>query len=134
MTDSSSKSLALKIVHWALQKKAEDVVVMDLTGIFDVTDHFVLLTGLSEIQVEAIVDVILDGAAAERLGPLHVERGSHARWVLIDFVDVVVHVMLPEERLKYSLERLWGDAPLTRYSDRGEAIDASVATEREDRP
>lgn len=117
-----SHVLARHVVQWAQEKKAEDVVVMDLRQVLDVTDYFVLATGTSEIQVQAIGDAVVDEAIAERIKPLHVEGRRSGRWILIDFVDVVVHVMLPEVRDKYKLERLWGDAGIERYDDSGRPL------------
>jgi ribosome-associated protein len=92
---------------------------MDLRQILDVTDFFVLATGFSEIQVRAIADAVFDAAVAMGHKPFHVEGRAAGRWVLIDFVDVVVHVMLPEERDRYKLDRLWGDAPMTHFDETG---------------
>ena len=98
---------------------------MDLREILDVTDFFVIATGFSETQVRAIADAIYDAAIEMGQKPLHMEGRSAGRWVLIDFVDVVVHVMLPEERDRYKLDRLWGDAPVVRFDDRGREIGPS---------
>ena len=117
-----SHVLARQAVGWAQDKKAEDVVIMDLREVLDVTDYFVVVTGTSEIQVRAIGDAVVDAAVAAGSKPLHVEGRQSGRWVLIDFVDVVVHVMLPEIRNKYKLERLWGDAPLLRFDDAGQPL------------
>jgi len=125
MGAASSKALARHAVDWALGKKAEDVLVMDLREILDVTDFFVIATGFSETQVRAIADAIYDAAIEMGQKPLHMEGRSAGRWVLIDFVDVVVHVMLPEERDRYKLDRLWGDAPVVRFDDRGTEIGPS---------
>jgi len=95
----------------ALDRKAEDVVALDLRGISSATDFFVLATGNSDIQVRAIADRILEGLAKESVRPLHVEGKDRARWVLLDFVDFVVHVFHPQAREFYQLELLWGDAP-----------------------
>jgi ribosome-associated protein len=122
MSRDDSKSLVQDIVDWGLSKKAEDVVVLDVRGLSDVTDYFVLLNGSTQIQVQAIADAILDGATASRRKPLHVEGRDLGRWVLLDFVDVVTHVMQPEARSFYSIERLWGDAPILRFDENGELV------------
>lgn len=119
MNPSDSRSLAQDIVDWGLSKKAEEVAVLDVRGLSDVTDWFVILSGSTQIQVQAISDAILDGAVATRRKPLHVEGRDLGRWVLIDFVDVVAHVMQPEARSFYSIERLWGDAPIEHYDETG---------------
>jgi ribosome-associated protein len=120
MKQTPPESIVHAVIHWALDKKAEDLQVLDLRGVLDVTDFFVIATGFSEIQVQAIADAITDKSREEGLEFLNVEGRDSGRWVLIDYVDVVVHVMLPEERDKYRLDRLWGDAGLTEYSETGE--------------
>lgn len=119
MNQNDSQQLVNRAVEWVLSKKAEDVRVMDLRGLLDVTDWFVLATGFSEIQVQAIGDAVVDGALAEKFEVSHVEGRDGGRWMLIDFIDVVVHVMLPEERDRYRLDRLWGDSALYAYDDQG---------------
>lgn len=121
MKPSENQQLVDRVVQWSLAKKAEDLRVMDLRGLLDVTDWFVLATGFSEIQVQAIADAIADGAGAEGFDLSHVEGRDAGRWVLLDFIDVVVHVMLPEERDRYRLDRLWGESGLIAYDDAGRA-------------
>ena len=121
MNQNTSESLVHSVIDWALDKKAEDIQVLDLRGVLDVTDFFVIASGFSEIQVQAISDAIADKSREAGLEYLNVEGRDAGRWVLIDYVDVVVHVMLPEERDKYRLDRLWGEAGLTEYSGTGEA-------------
>lgn len=121
MNQTTSESLVHSVIDWALQKKAEDIQVLDLRGVLDVTDFFVIATGFSEIQVQAISDAITDKSRESGFEYINVEGRDAGRWALIDYVDVVVHVMLPEERDKYCLDRLWGDAGLTEYSETGEA-------------
>ena len=121
MNQTTSESLVHSVIDWALQKKAEDIQVLDLRGVLDVTDFFVIATGFSEIQVQAISDAITDKSSESGFEYINVEGRDAGRWALIDYVDVVVHVMLPEERDKYCLDRLWGDAGLTEYSETGEA-------------
>ena len=100
----------------ALDKKAENVLALDLRGISSATDFFLLATGNSDIQVRAIAEHILEGLAAEGMKPLHTEGLDRARWVLLDFVDFVVHVFHPLSRDFYQLELLWGDAPVRIFS------------------
>ena len=98
----------------ALEKKAEDVQILDLSGLSVACDYFVICTAGSEQQVIAIADHI-DAKLRERAQPpWHVEGRGGRRWVLLDFVDVVAHVFYHETRQYYMLERLWGDAPVTR--------------------
>ena len=100
----------------ALDRKAEDVVALDLRGISSATDYFVLATGNSDIQVRAIAEHIVEELGREGLRPLHVEGLDRGRWVLLDFVDFVVHVFHPLAREFYQLELLWGDAPTEMFA------------------
>jgi len=103
--------LAESAAWWALAKKAEDVVILDLRGRSDVCDFFVIATGAVEVQVRAICESVRQGLAKRGERPHHEEGLETCRWALLDFVDVVVHVFQPEARRYYLLERLWGDAP-----------------------
>ena len=103
--------------EWLLDRKAEDIVVLDLRNIAEFTDYFMIATGTSDVQVRALADAVIEGMKEAGHRPLHVEGYNTRRWVLIDFVDVVVHVLQPEEREFYNLERLWGDAPTRRITD-----------------
>jgi ribosome-associated protein len=106
----------LRAAELALERKAEGVVTLDLRGLSPATDYFVLATGNSDIQVRAIADHVLDELSKEGLRPLHVEGMDRARWVLLDFVDFVVHVFHPLARDFYQLELLWGDAPVREFA------------------
>ena len=95
-----------------LDKKAEDVLVLDLRGLCQFTDYFVICHGSSSRQVLAIADAIEEQLLEEHgRKPKHVEGRRVAEWVLLDFIDVVIHVFVAEKREFYRLERLWGDAP-----------------------
>ncbi|MEX2467666.1 MAG: ribosome silencing factor [Gemmatimonadota bacterium] len=95
----------------ALERKASDVAVLDLHGISSATDYFVIATGNSDVQVKAIADHVVDELKKDGVRPQHVEGMSGGRWVLIDYIDFVVHVFHPQARSFYQLENLWGDAP-----------------------
>jgi len=95
----------------ALDRKAEKVLVLDLRGISSATDFFVMATGNSDTQVKAISEHVKEELAKEGVRPLHVEGMDRGRWVLLDYVDFVVHVLHPSARDFYQLELLWGDAP-----------------------
>jgi ribosome-associated protein len=101
----------LQAAEFALDLKAENVVALDLRGVSSATDYFVLATGNSDIQVRAIAEHVLEEFSGRGVKPLHIEGMDRARWVLIDFVDFVVHVFHPQAREFYQLELLWGDAP-----------------------
>lgn len=94
-----------------LEKKANDAVVLDLKGVTDVADFFLIAEGFTDIHVKAVANHVID-RVLEVFGakPWHVEGMESGRWVLIDFVDFVVHVFQPEQRKFYQLERLWADA------------------------
>lgn len=95
----------------ALERKADDVLGLDLQGISTATDYFLLATGKSDIQVQAIAEHVIDELKKESLRPSHVEGLQDGRWILVDYFDFVVHVFHPAVREFYQLEALWGDAP-----------------------
>jgi ribosome-associated protein len=99
-------------VHAAGGKKAERIVVLDLRGIASFTDYFVICSGTSARQVQAIADEIVEKLKAEGTRPLHIEGYAVATWILIDYGDLVVHVFEQQAREFYDLERLWRDAPM----------------------
>ena len=108
----SSSQLAARIAAHADDRKARDIVELDLRSVVDYTDFFVICSGGSDRQVKAIVEAIEVGCKAE-LGivPRRIEGATQAQWVLMDYLDVVVHVFVPEVREFYALERLWGEVP-----------------------
>ncbi len=109
----SSEELASAVAHFAEDRKALDIVQLDLRGIIGYTDYFVICSGRSERQTKAIHDAIHEGMKSKygRL-PERVEGVSGARWILLDYLDVIVHVFTPETREYYRLEQLWGEAPM----------------------
>lgn len=113
----ATKTTAKKIAGYALEKKATDVLVMDLRTVTDVTRFFIVCSGGSNAQVKAISDHVIEKCRNGGPDIYHVEGYDSLRWVLIDLVDVVVHVFQPEIRAYYQLERLWGDAPVERLGD-----------------
>ena len=100
----------LKVVRAALDKKASNVVVLDLRHTPAFTDYFILCSGQNQRQVKAIADAVEESLRAVRVKPAHVEGYDRAEWVLMDFFTFIVHVFTPQTREFYSLERLWGDA------------------------
>ena len=94
----------------AASKKALDMVGLDLTGLDGVADFFLICSGASEPQVKAIAEAVEEKLRDCGAKPWHVEGREYRRWVLLDFVDVVVHVFHEQTRAYYLLERLWGDA------------------------
>ena len=109
----SSEELAGAVAQLAGDRKALDIVQLDLRGIIGYTDYFVICSGRSERQAKAIHDGIHEGMKGQHgLLPQRVEGVSGARWILLDYLDVVVHVFTPETREYYRLEQLWGEAPV----------------------
>ena len=106
-----------RAVRAALDKKASDVVVLDLRSTPAFTDHFVLCSGQNPRQVKAIADAIEDAMRAAKVKPSHIEGYDRAEWILMDFFTFIVHVFSPQTREFYSLERLWGDAERIEISD-----------------
>ena len=108
----NSEELAAAIAAHADDKKAQSIVALDLRGVVDYTDFFVICSGGSDRQVKAIHDGIHLGCKSEHdLLPTRVEGLARGQWVLMDYLDVIVHVFLPEVREYYALERLWGEVP-----------------------
>jgi ribosome-associated protein len=110
----SSEQLARRIAETALEKKARDVVALDMRGVVSYTDFFVICTGNTERQTQAIEEAIhqeLKHARDEPVLPERVEGREEARWILMDYLDCVVHIFTPAARDYYRLETLWGEVP-----------------------
>lgn len=112
-----SRVKALAIAAASLDKKAEDVVVLDVGKLTSVADYLVLCSGGSDRQVRAIADHIDGTLARQRVHPLSIEGLSTSQWVLMDYADVVVHIFRTDVRAHYALERLWGDARQVRLPE-----------------
>ncbi len=105
------KQLARTIGKLALEKNAFDIHLLDLKKSSDVAKYFVIISGSVDVHVKSIADNIRVGLKEKGIGAWHIEGYKNLQWVLLDYVDVVVHVFQPEIREYYSLEKLWGDAP-----------------------
>ena len=103
-------------------RRGEDILVMDLREQTDVVDYFVLCTGNSDTQVKALADAVVEAMEQDGSGPWHVEGYEGRKWVLVDAVDVAVHVFQRAVREFYRLERLWGDARMEMIPDETEAV------------
>ena len=101
----------------AADRKGADMLAMDLRGISNATDFFLLVSGTSDQHVRSIAEHIIEELKKEGVRPSHVEGLRAGRWVLIDYIDFVVHVFHPAARDFYQLERLWGDAPAQALDD-----------------
>lgn len=114
MIDNSS-NLAELVAKAASDKKARDIIIMDLQGISPVTDYFVICSANSTTQVQAIADNIMEKLDEQGLRLLRKEGYREARWVLLDYGNCVAHIFVEEDRVFYNLERLWGDAKQVSY-------------------
>jgi ribosome-associated protein len=126
--DGSEASLdaALAAARAAAGKQARDLVILDVHELIVITDYFVICSGSSERQVRTIVEEVERSLRGLERKPLRREGETEGRWVLLDYVDVVVHVFAQEEREYYDLERLWRDAPRVPLEDDGRAAVGSV--------
>ena len=112
-----ARELALVAANAAADKKASDVIVLDVSDQLVITDCFVIASAPNERQVGAIVDNVEEKMRDAGTKPVRREGAREGRWVLLDFVDVVVHVQHAEERAFYGLERLWKDCPAIPFAD-----------------
>src|SRR5512135_390385 len=107
-----SRKLAFLCRQLADDKKAEDIVILDVRELSSVTDYFVIASGTSEPHLRAIVEEITDKLREEQhLRPRSIDGAIQTAWVVLDYFDVIVHVMRQDVRDRYDLETLWGDAP-----------------------
>ena len=111
MTVLSAERKVRRAAAAVLDKKALDVVVLDVQGVSSVTDYFLVCSGRSTTHVRSIIDAIREELKQDGIRPLHAEGATESGWVLLDYGDVLVHVFLEDTRIYYALERLWGDAP-----------------------
>jgi len=113
-------------VRLAAAKKAHDAVVLDMAEAVGYTDYFVILSGGSARQARAIADAVSEGLRAAGVRAARVEGQREAEWILLDYLDMVVHVFTPGARDFYRLEALWGDVPRVSV-DSGEADDSAAS-------
>ncbi len=121
-----SKDVALAAARAAAEKQGERIAVLDVRELIVITDYFVIASASSERQARTIVDEVERSLRGLGVKPLRREGESEGIWVLLDYVDVVVHVFREEERDFYDLERLWGDAPRVEW----ESTESSEAAAR----
>ncbi|MBN2543933.1 ribosome silencing factor [bacterium] len=98
-------------------KKGEDIIILDVRKITDIADYFIICTALTQNHVNAILLELEKKLKKTGLKPWHVEGKENKKWILLDFVDVVIHIFLKETREYYALEKLWGDAPVETIGD-----------------
>lgn len=114
-----AKRLALRCRELADNRKAEDIVILDMRKVSGVTDYMVICSGTSDPHLRAIEEEIVEQLRKEHtLQPHAVDGSRQSGWLVLDFIDVLVHVMKPEQRQRYDLEGLWNDAPRVRVSER----------------
>ncbi|MER7012598.1 ribosome silencing factor [Saccharopolyspora sp. NPDC000359] len=121
----NARRLALIAAQAAADKKATDVVLLDVSEQLVITDCFLIASAPNERQVEAIVDAIEEKVREAGTKPVRREGAREGRWVLLDFVDLVVHVQHAEERSFYQLEKLWKDCPRIEFVDQNAPSDAA---------
>jgi ribosome-associated protein len=118
LMEDSSLQLALSAVHAAEGRKGADITLLRTTAVSLLADYFVIITGFSKVQVRAIAYSVSDAVEEDlqRL-PKHMEGQGDANWVLLDYGDVIVHVMMPQEREFYDLEAFWGHAEKVDFAE-----------------
>jgi ribosome-associated protein len=114
-----SKEVAVAAARAAATKQGADIAILDVHELIVITDFFVIASGSSDRQVKTIVDEVEKAVRERGVRPVRREGETENRWVLLDYVDVVVHVFAEEEREYYDLERLWRDAPEVDWDDPG---------------
>lgn len=113
-----AKKRALLCVNASLEKKANNIVVMNVRELSAFTDYFVICSGASDRQVQAIASAIRENMKKKGLLPLGVEGENHGQWVLMDYEDVVVHIFYEPVREFYEIERLWSEAPTMKVGEK----------------
>jgi ribosome-associated protein len=111
VTGGSAEHTVRRAAQAAQEKKALDVIALDVKAVSSVTDYFLVCSGRSTTHVRTIADAIRTELKANGIRPLHAEGAAESGWILLDYGDVLMHVFLDETRAYYALERLWGDAP-----------------------
>ncbi|HUU26856.1 MAG TPA: ribosome silencing factor [archaeon] len=122
LKENKSQKKIRELVFFAgeccLEKKGDDVVVLNLRKVSDVTDYFLICGGYTDIHVRAVTEHMIESMKKRyNISPWHVEGMENGRWVLVDYIDFVIHIFQPETRDFYQLERLWADAERFEISD-----------------
>lgn len=114
------ETLTKEITNAIIEKKGTNIMVLNVTGLTSITDYFIIATANSDSQAKAISENILDKTRELGERPFNKEGYTNFNWVLLDYVDVVVHIFLEDSRKFYNLEGLWGDAEITHIKDEPE--------------
>ncbi|MHB8896814.1 MAG: ribosome silencing factor [Candidatus Geothermincolia bacterium] len=113
----TSEEIAFEAARAADDKKATDVRIMDMRETLGITDYFVIVSGSNDRQVKRIRDAVEERLRGHGIKPVRREGERFGRWILLDYIDVVVHVFLDEDREFYNLERLWGNVPTVEWQE-----------------
>lgn len=124
---SQGESIARQAVELAAELKANDIVVLDLRGVTDMTDFFVIASGTSDTHVRAVAEHIQAGLKTAGVSTNMTEGLTQGRWALLDYADCVIHVFHPTLRQFYQLERLWGDAKSVSFESASQQLERSGA-------
>lgn len=127
---TGSRELAVAAARAAADRQADDIVILDVHDLIVITDHFVIASGATDRQVNAIVDAMEEELRGLGVKPVRREGRREGRWVLLDFIDIVCHVFHVEEREYYGLERLWKDAPQVPWDEEAGSEEGSPAEAR----
>lgn len=112
-----AQQIAQRVAQLAWEKKGNDIVILDVKKLTDITDYFVIISGESDLHVKALCDYLEEKLEQEQVKVWHREGYSNLNWVLLDYVDVVVHIFRDQTRKYYELEKLWGDAHIIRVEE-----------------
>lgn len=113
----NKKNITNKIVDCLLEKKALKINVIDVKKLTSLTDTFIVCSSESDPQTKAIMNHITDTLSADKIKPLHVEGHENLKWILIDYADIVINIFNKQTREYYNIERLWGDAKITKIKE-----------------
>ena len=122
-SDQDWTAIVKRLAEAAAEKKAQDLVALDVHALTSFADAFLLATGTSDRHVRSVADSVLEASAEMGRSPLGVEGYDEGRWVLIDLNEVVIHVFQEEVREYYDLDRLWGDAPAIELGEPGKRLE-----------
>jgi ribosome-associated protein len=122
--ESNSRTRALLCVNASLEKKAKELVILNVSGISSFADYFILCSGTSDRQIQAIADAIQLNLKQAGMLPLGVEGEAGGKWILLDYDDVIIHVFLESVRTFYDLERLWSETPRMAVPDETASLKA----------